>query len=147
LRKLSQLGREIHYSRGCFVFRENEKAESFFVLLDGEVQVFKGIRGKGQVGLRSLKPCCLFGEMSFFTGKRRTASCQALQRAVVLEVPHNKFKKLLKEGDQTASKLIHLNCQHLADRLSHILDLIGHDMFSASIENPVFRKMKFFWAV
>jgi CRP-like cAMP-binding protein len=75
VRKLAQLGREIHYSRGCYVFRENDKGDSFYVLLEGLIQVLKTIRGKGQVSLRTLKPGNLFGEMSLFTGKRRTADC------------------------------------------------------------------------
>lgn len=146
--KLAQFGREIHYSRGQFVFRENSKGDSFFILLAGTVQVTKQIRGKGQVALRTLKPGSLFGEMAVFTRKRRSASCQVLQQAIVLEVSQASFKRLLQQGDPTAYKLIHLNCHLLADRLDHLLDLIGKDSFATSVENPMFlRKVKFFWAV
>ena len=148
LRKLAQYGREIHYSRGQFVFRENRKGDSFYLLLAGAIQVSKQIRGKGQVALRTLKPGNLFGEMALFTRRPRSASCQVLEQAVVLEVPHDKFRKMLRDGDPTAHKLIHLNCHLLADRLNHVLDLIGKDSFATSIENPMFlRKIKFFWAV
>ena len=148
LRKLAQFGREIHYSRSQFVFKENDKSDSFYVLLAGEIQVTKMIRGKGQVALRTLKPGNLFGEMSLFTRRRRSASCQVMESAVVLEIPNNQFKKLLRDGDTTATKLVHLNCHLLADRLNHVLDLIGKDSFATSVENPMFlRKIKFFWAV
>lgn len=148
LKKLARYGREIHYSGGQYVFRENARGDSFFILLAGQVQVTKNIKGKGQVALRTLKPGNIFGEMAAFTLKRRSASCQVLQQAVVLEVPVVSFKKLLNEGDSTAYKLIHLNCHLLADRLNHILDLIGKDSFATSVENPMFlRKVKFFWAV
>ena len=148
LRKLAQYGREIHYSRSQFVFRENDKSDAFYVLLAGEVQVTKTIRGKGQVALRTLKPGNLFGEMSLFTRGRRSASCQVLESAIVLEIPNTKFKKLMRDGDSTATKLVHLNCHLLADRLNHVLDLIGKDSFATSVENPMFlRKVKFFWTV
>jgi len=148
LKKLARYGREIHYSSGQYVFRENKKGDSFYLLLAGEIQVSKQIRGKGQVALRTLQPGNLFGEMALFTRRPRSASCQVLEEAVVLEVPHNQFRKMLREGDPTAYKLVHLNCHLLADRLNHVLDLIGKDSFATSIENPMFlRKMKFFWAV
>lgn len=148
LRKLAQFGREVRYPRGHYVFRENNKGDSFYLLLAGVIQVTKQVRGKGQVALRTLKPGNLFGEMALFTRRPRSASCQVLEQAIVLEVPHDKFRKLLREGDSTAYKVIHLNCHLLADRLNHVLDLIGKDSFATSVENPMFlRKMKFFWAV
>jgi len=116
--------------------------------LKGAVQVTKSVRSKGHVALRTLKPGDFFGEMSFFSGKKRTASCQVLQPAVVLQIPYAKFKKLLKSCDATAYKLINTNCHLLAERLDHILELIGDDSFATSVDNPVFRrKLKFFWSV
>ncbi len=148
LRKLARYGREVRYSPGQYVFRENNKGDSFYILLAGVIQVSKQIRGKGQVALRTLKPGNLFGDMALFTRRPRSASCQVLEAAIVLEVPHDKLRKLLREGDSTAYKLIHLNCHLLADRLNHVLDLIGKDSFATSVENPMFlRKIKFFWAV
>lgn len=148
IRKLAHHGREIHYSRGSFIFRERERGDAVYVLLRGTIQVLKTIRGKGQVALRTLRPGSLFGEMSLFTGKRRSAACQAIQPAVVLEIPHARFRKLIREGDAVAYKLIHASSRMLAERLNHVLELIGSDSFATSVENPMFlRKMKFFWSV
>jgi CRP/FNR family cyclic AMP-dependent transcriptional regulator len=66
------------YRAGAMVLQENEISRSFFVVKSGKVRVFKNHNGR-RIDLSTLGPGEIFGEMSFFDRKPRSASVEVVE--------------------------------------------------------------------
>lgn len=84
-------------------FREGEKGESFFVLLSGQVDVVKNLKGTA-VTLATLKPGSCFGEMALVDGGGRSATVQATANTISLRFSRSKL-----EGYPEAAAFIYKN--------------------------------------
>lgn len=80
----------ISLNAGEVLFEEGSFKESMFVILDGELEIYKknkqiALRGKGE----------FIGEMSILESKARSASVRAITDSVVLEIDENTFLNFL----------------------------------------------------
>lgn len=62
---------------GTLLIKENDVSRKLFILKKGKVRVFKNYLG-GKITLATLGPGEIFGELSFFDSKPRSASVEAL---------------------------------------------------------------------
>ncbi|MBF0297090.1 MAG: cyclic nucleotide-binding domain-containing protein [Oligoflexia bacterium] len=67
----------VNYKAGSIVVQENERCRKMFIVVDGQVRVFKGHIG-GKITLAILGKGEIFGELSFFDAEPRSASVEAL---------------------------------------------------------------------
>ena len=107
--QLLSVGRIVHFATGEVIFRSGESADSFFFLLDGQVDVTVSAGSNRAVRLATLTSGTAFGEVSLLNERRRAADVTATQDTECLEV---KFDDLV---DAVKTKLL-LN---LASQLSH----------------------------
>lgn len=70
------------FNAGDLVIEENQMSRKLFILRKGKVRVFKNYLNR-KVVLAILKPGEIFGELSFFDAKPRSASVEALEDIVV----------------------------------------------------------------
>ena len=89
---LSQLT-SVFVPHGEFFFRENDKADSMFVLETGKVSVLKGWEGKHYLLCNLEKGDC-FGEMALMDFSPRSASVLALEDSLALEISVGDLFKL-----------------------------------------------------
>jgi putative YpdA family bacillithiol system oxidoreductase len=75
---------------GNVVFEENDFTDSLYMILDGEV----GIMFSGRPPV-ILKRGAFFGEMSLFSGRRRSGSVTTVSSATLLEVPRKVMLQLM----------------------------------------------------
>ena len=87
-----RLGRS-HYERGQTIFRQGEIADSFYVILDGHVEVCRG-DGDSRHVLATLGPGQYFGEMALRRGGRHSASVIAEGPVDLLVLSANDFTAL-----------------------------------------------------
>jgi len=85
---------------GDVVFRKNDYTNSFLTILDGEVEIEtdsgKTIRlGQGQ----------FFGEMSLLSGRRRSATVKAANKAVLLESPRRDIISMMNSYAQVRTSI------------------------------------------
>ena len=73
------------FAAGEILFRENDVGEFFYVIQEGQVEVYK-IKGKAKVPLAVLNPGQCVGEFSALDGKRRSATAVALTEVTVLKI-------------------------------------------------------------
>ena len=78
--------------RGATLFTEGAAAQSAFVVLRGAVEVTRE-RGDRRLRLATLGPGRMLGELSLIDGGPRTASCAAVEPALVLEIEHDVVRK------------------------------------------------------
>lgn len=76
---------ERYFRPGQFLFRENDAAESLFIIQKGSVAVKKRA-GSSEVELARLFSNEVLGEMSFFDRAPRVASAVALTEVTALEI-------------------------------------------------------------
>ena len=67
----------VRYRRGEHVIREGEVGDAAYIVLDGQLEVYRMIDGAA-VSLRTLGPGDMFGETAIFAASARTASVVAI---------------------------------------------------------------------
>jgi CRP-like cAMP-binding protein len=87
----------IHVSKGSLICKEGEEGASLFIISHGKVGIYKyTIKEKKEVLLNTLTGGDFFGEFSFFSRQRRSASAKALTDVSLLEITRDDFDELQK---------------------------------------------------
>jgi CRP-like cAMP-binding protein/cytochrome P450 len=84
------------FPAGHLIIREGDPADTFYVLLEGEVQVTKGPE---EQPVKRLKPGTYFGERGLIGDGRRQANCRAVTNVLVLEMGEEDFHAIVRESD------------------------------------------------
>ena len=74
------------FKKGDQVIVEGEPGDSIFIVGSGRVEVFKGVKKRGQVLLATLREGEFFGEFGYFAGSKRQASVTAAEETELLEI-------------------------------------------------------------
>ena len=93
---LLALAREIEVPAGQYFFRENDPANSMFVLERGAAEVIKGWQGHDTV-LHRLGAGDCFGEMALIDGAARAATARAKTACEVAPITEKSFLFLVHE--------------------------------------------------
>lgn len=116
------------YESGELLFRNNEKAEGFFVICSGEVEVFRaGAGGREQI-LHIIEAGELCGEVPVFHGGRFPASARARCAVQALYLPSAEFFELALEQPQILLEMLAMLCMRMRHFASLISDLSLKDV-------------------
>ena len=120
LERIAEVSARYSYARGADVFSEGDDADGFYVILAGQVRVYKmNLEGKEQI-LHLLGPGDPVGEAAVFSGGVFPAHAAALTNAELLFVPKKDFEKLLLEDPSISMNMLAL----LSKRLHRFAALI-----------------------
>jgi len=112
---------EMHFAQGELVIREGDTGDSFFIIEEGEVEVFlTSASGKRKI-LTTLAEGDFFGEMALLTGERRTASVEAVRDARVYSLTKSSFKEVLERKPEILeeiSSVLSRRKDQLVDRMA-----------------------------
>jgi len=86
--------RREHFEPNETIFREGERGDWLYVLVDGEVEVTRRVPGQAEVVLRRLGPGDCFGEISLVSDRPRSATVRSLTGVNVLAVDRDAFHAL-----------------------------------------------------
>jgi CRP-like cAMP-binding protein len=104
--ELSTLVPTLHehdYGRGEIVCREGEEGDTFYVIRQGTVEVLAaGAKGQ-ETHVADLAAPAFFGEMSLFTGERRSATVRAKDDVRLLIVERQGFESLFQARPSIAT--------------------------------------------
>jgi serine phosphatase RsbU (regulator of sigma subunit) len=104
------------FAPGSVLMLERDAAESFFIVLEGEVEIIKamGTPDERLLGVRG--PGAVLGEMSLFSDDhRRTASVRAQTHVTALEMSRAEYDALLRRHPQIAYDLVRTLSKRLSD--------------------------------
>ncbi len=104
LEALGAQARQGQLAAGDYLFREGDAASSFFIVLDGTVEICRRIEER-EVMLRHLKRGDAIGLLGLFSGQRRAADARAHTEAVVLEVSSEALNALVLRDPQLQEKV------------------------------------------
>jgi len=99
LSKLVEHCREISLSPEEVLFNEDDLENAMYLILEGELEVFKGPK---QIAI--LGPVQYLGEMSLIESKARSASARAQQTTLLIEINEEHFHSYLASEPKTMMK-------------------------------------------
>ncbi len=94
------------YPSGAVLCRENAVEETFYVLLDGRVEVTKVINDAEVRVLKQLKAGDFFGEMGLIHNAPRVATVTAMTPITVLEIHKAAFESLLRRSSSMSMAMV-----------------------------------------
>ena len=101
----------VQLAPGDFLFREGEKGDKMYVLLEGEVDIFLG-----DFVFETAGPGALLGEMVLIDDSPRTANAVAKSPARLAQIDRRRFHFLVQQTPHFATHVM----KTLADRLRHM---------------------------
>ena len=79
---------------GLPIIEQHDTGKSVYIIANGSVKVYTTLLSGERVDLAVLWPGDFFGEMSFLTGKPRTATVETAEDAVILEVTEDQLREV-----------------------------------------------------
>jgi len=119
IKQIAEITEEITMSKNSFLFKQGDEADSFYIILEGEVEVIKEFSQKEQK-LVNMSRGAIIGEMAFLTETRRTGTIRATEETKLIKISKDKFKKLMHEEHIAVYKLVYRIAQILSFRLARI---------------------------
>jgi CRP-like cAMP-binding protein len=98
-------------ARGDVLFRENDRGDKMYVLLEGEMEILLG-----DFVLETALPGTLIGEMALIDDSPRTATAMAKTPSRLAEIDRRRFHFLVQQTPHFATHVM----KTLADRLRHM---------------------------
>lgn len=105
LHLIAERSRLVEYKKGETIYREGDRAEALYIIASGRLQVFTVTNGQKQL-YTVLHNGDTFGEISLLTGETHSATVEALNDTLVLELQKRDFEDLI---NQIPSLVLHLS--------------------------------------
>lgn len=130
LEALVKDARQAEIDAGAYLFREGESADSFYVVLEGAVEILRH-RDEREVTLRRMGRGEAIGLVGLFSGQVRAACARAIGDAVVLEVPCHSLNERVQADSQLHGRLLKFYRERLVEAFL-VSSLLFTDLEQAS---------------
>lgn len=128
LRALASPSQRRAFEAGELLFQNNGKADGFFVLCSGEVEILRSApNGREQI-LHIIEAGEMCGEVPVFHGGRYPASARARSEVEALFVPSEPFYELATQQPQVLLEMMAMICMRMRHFASLISDLSLKDV-------------------
>ena len=125
MKLLATFSSEERFREGSTVFREGEKGDKLYIVLDGRVRISKFIPGVGEEALAVLDRGDFFGEMALIDEKARSADAKAHDGdATVLSIDRATLNEILSMDPHASLQFLNLLCRMISRRLREINEKI-----------------------
>lgn len=109
--------KESRFSSGTEIFRQSERAETFYIVDSGEVTITKRLGENQEKVLAVLGPGSVFGEMAFFSDSPRTANAVCRKDCVLWKIERPAFMQFVQDQPQAGLRILSGLLQVSMDRL------------------------------
>lgn len=86
------------FGKGTVIVKEGDESDSAFIVIDGQCEVFRWVRGERQV-VRQVGPGEIFGETGLLTRRPRTATVVALSDVRAMLITEEALEQELERSD------------------------------------------------
>jgi hypothetical protein len=125
MKLLATFSTEERFREGSMIFREGEKGDKLYIVLDGRVRISKFIPGVGEEALTVLDRGDFFGEMALIDEKPRSADAKSHDGdATVLSIDRATLNEILSMDPHASLQFLNLLCRMISRRLREINDKI-----------------------
>lgn len=105
-RQMCSEGKVIHFAEQTVICREGSLGNTFYIILEGEVEVNKVISGSEVRVLNHLREGEFFGEMALIHDAPRAATIKTTRPAIMLEINKEAFTKMLKNSGAVSLAIV-----------------------------------------
>ena len=105
------------YETGLLLFNEGQEGNVMFIILSGEVQLFKKDKNNENKLILTLKDSEFFGEMSLIENQARSTSARISKPTKMLVITKRAFQNMLDADPHITSKLLMKFLKILSERL------------------------------
>jgi len=128
-----------HFAAQEMLFRRGDDAERFYMVAEGQINLFLLSRDGHQKIVEVVMPGNTFAEAVMFMDMQKyPVNAQALTRSTVYRFPNREFVELLKESNDTCLRLLGDVCRRLHARLVEVEDL--------TVQNATHRLLRYLTA-
>jgi CRP-like cAMP-binding protein len=125
MKLLATFSTEERFGEGSMIFREGDKGDKLYIVLDGRVRISKFIPGVGEEALAVLDRGDFFGEMALIDDKPRSADAKAHEiDATVLSIDRATLNEILSMDPHASLQFLNLLCRMISRRLREINEKI-----------------------
>jgi CRP/FNR family cyclic AMP-dependent transcriptional regulator len=125
MKLLATFSSEERFREGSMIFREGERGDKLYIVLDGRVRISKFIPGVGEEALTVLDRGDFFGEMALIDDKPRSADGKAHEGdATVLSIDRATLNEILSMDPHASLQFLTLLCRMISRRLREINEKI-----------------------
>ncbi|MGZ7040785.1 MAG: cyclic nucleotide-binding domain-containing protein [Thermoanaerobaculia bacterium] len=125
MKLLATFSTEERFRDGSMIFREGEKGDKLYIVLDGRVRISKFIPGVGEEALTVLDRGEFFGEMALIDDAARSADAKAHEAdATVLSIDRATLNEILSMDPHASLQFLNLLCRMISRRLREINEKI-----------------------
>jgi CRP/FNR family transcriptional regulator, cyclic AMP receptor protein len=118
--------RHEHFSRGDVIFNEGDQGDKLYAVIEGKIKLAR-TAPDGRENLQAvLGPGEMFGELSLFDPKPRTAGAAAVTDSVLASLAHDALRPWITDRPDVAVELL----RALAQRLRRTNDVLADLVFS-----------------
>ncbi len=110
----------VNFAAGDYIFHENETSYHFFILQEGQAEVFKTGAAGGKIPLAIVGPGTSLGEFAMIDRQPRSATARALTEVRAAKISEAAYNQLLQELPDWAISVM----RALVERLRHTNELI-----------------------
>ncbi len=129
---------QITFEANEVLFHEHEETFHFFVIQEGEVEVYKTDAKGHRIALGVMGPGTSIGEFAMLDHKPRSASCRALTQVKAAKVSQEAYNELITELPEWAIAVM----RGMIDRLRHTNEIIRRSSAAESVKNEVTKVME-----
>lgn len=106
LAALRQIAVRRNIARGETVFSEGDPGNGFYLVVEGQIKVYKlSSEGKEQI-LHIIRPGEPFGEVAVFAGRSFPANAEAIAASRLLFLPREAFVELIRQNPSLAMNML-----------------------------------------
>ncbi|HWP47562.1 MAG TPA: cyclic nucleotide-binding domain-containing protein [Candidatus Limnocylindrales bacterium] len=98
--------KKLEVKAGTILFKENDPGDFMYVILDGQVLIYKRVMEGVNKTLSTLTTGEYFGEMSLLLRANRTATAEVIQDAVLVKLDQENFREVLRESPETGIEML-----------------------------------------
>jgi CRP-like cAMP-binding protein len=125
MKLLATFSSEERFREGSMIFREGERGDKLYIVLDGRVRISKFIPGVGEEALTVLDRGDFFGEMALIDDKPRSADAKSHEGdATVLSIDRATLNEILSMDPHASLQFLNLLCRMISRRLREINEKI-----------------------
>ncbi len=117
IEKLAQWMKAYSASMGTYILREGDENACLCIIVEGEIDIFKGATSDKHIKIASIPAGGTIGEMGVVDGEALSATAIASKDSVVLILSRTEFQNLVKSNDRLGIKLLWKLAKIISTRL------------------------------
>ena len=123
LDEVNRLLSPVEFLAGEVIVREGEPGRDLYILVEGEVAIYKAFRTPAEVRLSVMQPGAYFGEIAILDNEPRSATIVATENSRLLALASARFKELLLQAPEISFEVFPVLTERLRTAEARITDL------------------------